>query len=102
MTSQTVVTARVRIKVGALVGQDHAFGRWPWTRDGVDVDQDMVFDAEWDGRWWDCRADGYGRKSWLGDTRGYGNGSIGVMDLDGVEILTATPKGGTECAEGAV
>jgi hypothetical protein len=44
----------------------------------------MEFDADWNGRWWDCRADGFGRRTWLGETGGYGNGSIFVHDINGV------------------
>lgn len=75
---------RVIINVGAPVSQDHGFGKWPSTKSGEEVDPDMVFDAEWTGRWWECRADGFGRQSWLGETGGYGNGSICVHDINGV------------------
>lgn len=81
---------KVRIKTGTLISQDHAIGRWPASRNGDDVDENMEFDAEWNGSRWDCRADGVGRRSWLGETGGYGNGSIFVHDKDGVEIIEGT------------
>ena len=56
-------------------------------RDGVEVDQDMVFDAERAKEGWDCRADGYGMRLWCGEEGGYGNGSIYVVDYGGVTLL---------------
>jgi hypothetical protein len=78
---------RVRINTDALVSQDRSIGRWPATASGAKIDPDMEFDAEWTGRWWDCRADGYGRRSWKGEAGGYGNGSIFVYSRDGVTIV---------------
>ena len=83
---------RVRINVGALVSQDHGVGIWPATRGGEEVDSDMAFDAEWNGHWWDCRADGFGRRTWLGEPGGYGNGSIFVHNREGVTVLEDTPN----------
>ena len=83
MTSLT--TRRVRIKVGAMVSQDYRVFRWPATASS-DADPDMEFDAEWNGRFWDCRADGFGRRRWRGDDGEYGNGSIFVHDHGGVEF----------------
>lgn len=85
------LVGRVRINVGAYVGQDHAFGRWPYSRGGEDIDPDMVFDAKWDGRCWECRADGHGRKTWLGEPGEYGNGCIYVTKFDGVTMLDDAP-----------
>lgn len=82
------VVGRVRIKTGATVSQDCKIGMWPATASGDDIDPDMEFDAEWRGSWWDCRADGYGRRSWYGERGGYGNGSIFVHDRNGVTLLT--------------
>jgi hypothetical protein len=72
---------RGRIKVGVLITQDHATGRWPATRSGADIDKDMEFECEWNGSFWECIADGYGM---FGDAREYGNGSIFVHDKEGV------------------
>jgi hypothetical protein len=85
---------RVRINVGAAVAQDMAFGRWPATRAGGDVDPDMVFDAEWNAGvgYWDCRADGYGRRTWKGEAGGYGNGSIFAFGRDSVTLLDDAPN----------
>ena len=83
---------RVRIKVGSLISQDHGVGRWPATQSGQDVRDDMEFDAEWTGKWWDCRADDFGRRAWLGEGGGYGNGSIFVHALDGVELVEDEPN----------
>lgn len=87
-----VETLKVRIKVGTTVAQDHGIGKWPATKAGDDVDPNMEFDAEWNGKFWDCRADGYGRRSWKGETGGYGNGSIFAFGEDGVEVLTSNAK----------
>lgn len=81
-------TTKVRIKPGTTVAQDHMVGKWPTTRSGDNIDTNMEFDAEWNGIYWDCRADGYGRKSWDGELGGYGNGSIFAFGKDGVEVLT--------------
>ena len=78
---------RGRIKIGALISQDHAVGKWPATRTGDEVDPDMEFDVEWNGKFWDCRADGIGRRSWLGESGGYGCGSIFVHDKNGIEVI---------------
>lgn len=83
---------RVRINTGALVSQDRGIGRWPATASGAEVNPDMEFDAEWTGRWWECSADGYGRRSWDGEVGGYGNGSIFVHSLDGVTIVDESQK----------
>lgn len=77
---------RVRIKPGAAVSQDFGFGKWPATKSGQDVDVNMIFDAVWDGRFWDCRADGFGARRWEGEAGEYGNGSITVIGMGGVEI----------------
>jgi hypothetical protein len=52
----------------------------------------MEFDAEFDGRFWECRADGHGRKSWLGEPGGYGSGCFTVFDRDGVKVLDDAPN----------
>jgi hypothetical protein len=85
--SQEQPVLRVRINRGALVSQDRGIGRWPATSAGEATDPDMVFDAEWSGRWWDCRADGFGRLRSRGETGGYGNGSIFVHSRDGVTVV---------------
>lgn len=84
---------RVRINVGAPISQDMAFGRWPSTASGEAVDLEMEFDAEWDGRHWNCRADGFGRRAWLCEPGGYGNGSITVLSAGGVTLLDDGPNG---------
>lgn len=78
-----------RIKIGAPVFQDHAFGRWPSCKapgGGHEAaDPSMLFDVEWHskGGYWVCIADGFGRL----DSPGlYGNGSIFVTGHDQVEI----------------
>ena len=92
---------RVRINTGALVSQDRVVGQWPATASGAVVDQDMEFDAEWTGRWWECRADGHGRRSWAGEVGGYGNGSIFVHSLDGVTIVDESQKTTIQRCHGA-
>jgi hypothetical protein len=82
---------RVRINAGEPIMQDHGFTRWPMSAGGP-VDPDTVFDAEWNGRYWDCRADGHGRRTWLNEPGGYGNGSIFVSNLEGVTVLDDAPN----------
>ena len=94
------LVGRVRIKEGASIFQDHHFGKWPnccppnSEYEGeeyqyVAKNPDMEFDGEWNGRYWDCKSDGYGHLKSRGDTGAYGNGSIFVIGLDSVEILNA-------------
>lgn len=80
-----MTTQIVRIRVGATVSQDFGVGRWPATKSGEDVDPDMEFEAEWTGKYWDCRADGFGLK----EGGGYGNGSIFAFGMDAVEVVRA-------------
>ena len=80
-------TKRVRIKVGSFVSQDRATGHWPGTASGVDADPNMIFNAKWTGKHWDCRADGFGARKYLGEEGGYGNGSIFAFGIDSVEII---------------
>ena len=72
---------KVMIQRGALISQDFAVMHWPdctWP-DGQTEDPDLMFDAEWKGRWWECSRPGFGeRGGW------YGNGSIFVHAKDGV------------------
>lgn len=86
---------KVKIKKGAKIFQDFHFGRWPACLppsseyEGEEYryrtkNPDLIFDAEWKGRHWDCRRKGYGVGS---KPEEYGNGSIFVIDEDGVEIL---------------
>ena len=83
----------VRIKRGALISQDFRVRRWPECfppRSEYDADKykpeakdpDMEFDATWNGRFWTCKADGYGSGE-------YGNGSIFVTGYDGVDLPPA-------------
>ena len=84
-----------RIKRGAGIFQDHHFGKWPaclppgcsTTGKYEADDPDMVFDVEWNGHHWDCKADGFGYLRSRGDDGEYGNGSIFVADRDGVELV---------------
>jgi hypothetical protein len=80
-------TKRVRIKVGSFVSQDRATGHWPGTASGVDADPNMIFNAKWSGKYWDCRADGFGARKYLGEEGGYGNGPIFAFGIDSVEII---------------
>lgn len=76
-------TFKARIKRGALISHDFAMGRWPACKapgGGTEAaDPDMEFDCARVHDWWDCRAPGFGQP---GD---YGNCSIFVHDLDGIE-----------------
>jgi hypothetical protein len=81
------IVRRVRINVGATVGQDLDYNRWPITRSGQVVDPAMVFDAEWNGRHWECRANGFGRRTRVGLPSEYGNGALYVFCRDSVTLL---------------
>jgi len=87
---------RARINAGVLVAQDFGCGRWPATKAGENVDPEMVFDVEWMGTFWECRADGFGRRTWLGEHGGYGNGAIFVFDRNGLTLLDQEPNVGTK------
>ena len=87
-----------RIKRGAGIFQDHHFGKWPdccpprSEYQGEEYqyeakDPDMVFEVEWTGNHWDCKADGYGMLRSHGEAGEYGNGSIFVRDRAGVELV---------------
>ena len=93
------IIGRGRIKEGAGIFQDHHFGRWPaccppeseWVGSSNPYcakDPDMLFDVEWDGRCWVCKADGYGHLKSQGDPGEYGSGSIYVKAFDGVELVS--------------
>lgn len=84
--------AKVRIKPGTTVMQDHTFFSWPACfppgreyRDGEyqckAKNPDMEFSATWNGSFWGCKAPGYGE---IGN---YGSGSILVRGYDNVEII---------------
>jgi hypothetical protein len=77
-----------RIRVGASIMQDRAFGNWPECRPpkGRVVDPDMIFEVTWNGRYWDCRANGFGQIT-VGALDQYGNGSIFVNDFNGVLLV---------------
>lgn len=75
--------AKGKIKYGAPVSQDFGYGHWPATKSGESVDTDMIFDVEWSGTFWKCVAPGFGELS----TGNYGNGSIYVSDIQGVDVI---------------
>lgn len=97
------VRGKGRIKPGAMMSQDFNYGAWPNCCPPVREyptgeyryeakDPDMVFDVEWNGSHWECRADGYGNLNPTGDALGYGNGSVLVKQFDGVELITPNAK----------
>jgi hypothetical protein len=73
-------SVKVRINEGTTVSMDFGVSNWPHLPGGM-ADVDMVFEANWNGKWWDCRADGYGNPG------KYGSGSIYVHSLDGVRSV---------------
>lgn len=80
---------KARIKRGVLISHDFAVGRWPACKapgGGTEADDpDMDFDCTRVlDKWWDCVAPGFGQRGGLSD---YGNGSIFVHDLDGIERM---------------
>lgn len=87
-----------RIKVGATIFQDHGVFTWPNCKPPHSEYRDeeyqficknpyMIFDVEWDGKHWTCKADGYGRLLLNGEQGGYGNGAILISDLKSVELV---------------
>lgn len=60
------------------------------------ADVDKVFDVEelkgWGGDEFELRADGYGRRSWLGEEGEYGNGCIHIRHLENLVFLDETPQ----------
>ena len=73
-----------RIKIGAFVGQDFEYGRWPATKSGEDVNPNMEFEITKQPFGWSCVADGFGVLNGKGRYGRYGNGSIHVYDNDGI------------------
>ena len=102
ITSGTELKAICKIKRGAQTFQDHHFDKWPGCEppskeyEGepyqyLAKNPDMLFEARWNGRYWDCKADGYGHLKLYGDNGDYGNGSIyvnGFTNVDIVEVLS--------------
>lgn len=93
------IVGRGRIVDGAGIFQDHHFGKWPQCcppksdYEGEEYqycakDPAMVFDVEWNGHHWNCKADGYGYLRSRGEAGEYGSGSIFVRAFDGVELVT--------------
>lgn len=99
--STKLENVKVRIKDGAAVSQDFRFMRWPsclmpnsplssTNYADINPNPNMIFTATWtDNKYWDCWAPGYGG-SVYGRPGTYGNGSIFVTGLDGVEIIKDT------------
>lgn len=70
-----------RIKIGASIFQDMGVGKWPSCsapKSNPHPDPDMIFSMKWCGKYWDCKARGFGEHP------DYGNGSIFVHDINGV------------------
>jgi hypothetical protein len=86
-TNQFSDVKRVKIKVGSRVLQDRSNGIWPSTASAEKVDPDMIFEAKWTGKVWDCVADGFGMLKINGQTGEYGNGSIFAFGIDSVEVI---------------
>lgn len=93
-----MIVGRGRIVEGAGIYQDHHFAKWPQCcppkseYEGEEYlyrakDKNMVFDVEWNGCFWNCRADGYGFMRSRGESGEYGNGSIYLSRFDGVELV---------------
>lgn len=90
----------VKIKDGAKISQDMGYGIWPACKPpceewkGEEYHQytkqpDAIFLAEKKKDYWDCKRFGYGLMTsnpYVMDA--YGNGSVYVRDMEGVEILT--------------
>lgn len=96
---------KAKIKIGASISQDFGYGKWPQCKPvkGQTVDPDTVFDAKWNasGKYWDCRADGFGAMESNGIKGTYGNGSIFVFEKNGVEEVLSNGKTLSEIVEAA-
>jgi len=75
---------RVKIKDGAFISHDFGYFNWPNCRPPKEIKAniDYEFDAEWTGRYWDCKRPGYGIINDCNDA--YGNGSIFVFNKEDV------------------
>ena len=98
ITSYAELKVICRIKKGAPIFQDYRQGNWPkclppdkeykgepYQRQAKNPD--MLFEAGWNGRYWNCTADGYGHLKFYGDDGEYGNGSIFVYGFSSVDIV---------------
>lgn len=103
MTKEDRIIGRGRIRVGHTVAHDFRLWTWPECCPpkseyaGEDYryrakNPDMVFDVVWDGRWWHCKADGYGELrtfDWLKGEDHYGAGKILILnDFEAVELVS--------------
>lgn len=75
---------KAKIKPGTPIFHDHWYLSWPWVSGGQQANPDTVFDVELGSSGFECRADGYGRRSWAGESGGYGSGAIHIFDRDGL------------------
>ncbi len=101
-TSGNKLKVVCRIKEGASIFQDHHFDKWPGCKppakeyEGDPYQRQaknpaMLFEARWNGRYWECKADGYGHLRSNKDPGDYGNGSIlvhGFSNVDIIEVLS--------------
>ena len=82
------VIRKARIRTGSRFSIDFSTGVWPgW----MTADVDKVFDVEefkaGERDEFELRADGYGRRSWLGEEGGYGNGCIYICRLENLIFI---------------
>jgi hypothetical protein len=98
ITNELIVTVIGKIRIGAGIMQDLHWGEWPncvpprKEYEGEEYkylakNPDMLFEASWNGRYWSCKADGYGHLKFYGDAGDYGNGSIFVYGFSSVDIV---------------
>jgi len=89
--TKPIKTMRVKIKKGAPIFQNYRSSKWPVCcppdseyageeYQYVTKNPDREFEAQWDGQVWECKADGYG------------NGSIFVLEFDGVKPINTEPS----------
>lgn len=88
MFGKPELSFKAQIKVGARISQDHSFHLvWPNalhpSNPPVKFSDDLIFDAELRGHYFDLRRPGYGGKA------SYGNGSIFV---DNIHDLIVSPE----------
>lgn len=92
---------KAKIKIGSKISQDFSYFKWPncfppnseYENNDYYYETkfpDAEFECEWYGKHWNCVKDGYGS---LKNSESYGNGSIFVLDYNGIEFSPFNDEG---------